>query len=140
MKLLSEIRGYRNNNPGNIRHSSARWNGLSSDQTDTSFCQFTSPEYGIRALCKILMNYQTKHRKMTIRAIIDRYAPPVENDTNAYADHVAAMIGTKPDLGYRITNKILMTDIVSAIITHECGLLPYSREVVERGVEMAGVF
>ena len=42
-------RGERNNNPGNIRHG-AKWQGLASTQTDKDFCQFISPEYGIRAI------------------------------------------------------------------------------------------
>ena len=133
MKLLSEIRGWRNNNPGNIRHGPA-WQGLSPEQTDKSFCQFISPEYGIRALCKILKTYQTKHGLKTISAIINRYAPPIENDTNSYADHVAKMLSTKPYLAIDLNNPIMMADMVEAIIVHECGLNPYSREVILRGV------
>lgn len=50
-------RGERNNNPGNIRHGS-KWQGLSAEQTDKDFCQFISPEYGIRAIYKLLQTYQ----------------------------------------------------------------------------------
>ena len=38
-------RGIRNHNPGNIRHGD-KWQGLSAEQTDSSFCVFDAPEYG----------------------------------------------------------------------------------------------
>ena len=134
--MLADIRGWRNDNPGNIRHG-PRWVGLRAIQTDNSFSQFTSPEFGIRALARLLINYQRKYRLTTIRLLINRYAPPVENDTDAYVNHVAAMVGTKPDLGYMLTDKTLLTDLSAAIIVHECGIQPYSRDVIERGVTMA---
>ena len=136
MKMLSDIRGFRNNNPGNIRRGQ-KWVGLRAIQTDPDFDQFSTPEFGIRALCKLLVNYQKKHRTTTIRLIIERYAPNVENDTEAYVQHVAKLVATGPDLGYRLTNKTLLADIVSAIITHECGVQPYSRDIIMRGVNLA---
>ena len=39
-------RGLRNNNPLNIRRSKDQWQGLRAQQTDASFCQFESLEYG----------------------------------------------------------------------------------------------
>ncbi|MFI3272941.1 MAG: structural protein, partial [Pseudomonadota bacterium] len=53
-------RGIRNHNPGNIRHGDD-WQGLRDTQTDKNFCQFVSPEFGIRALARVLMNYEKKH-------------------------------------------------------------------------------
>ena len=58
--MTRPARGERNNNPGNIRHGS-KWQGLSAQQTDPSFCQFVSPEYGIRAIYKLLQTYQKKY-------------------------------------------------------------------------------
>ena len=42
-------RGIRNNNPLNIRRGKDQWKGLRAQQTDASFCQFESLEYGWRA-------------------------------------------------------------------------------------------
>ena len=42
-------RGIRNNNPLNIRRSKDQWQGLRAQQTDASFCQFETLEYGWRA-------------------------------------------------------------------------------------------
>jgi len=136
MKMLADIRGWRNNNPGNIRNG-PKWNGLRAIQTDPDFSQFTSPEFGIRALAKLLINYQTNHRTTTIRLIIERYAPDAENDTEAYVQYVSKMVATEPDLGYRLTNKTLLADLVMAIISFECGVQPYSRDIIMRGVNLA---
>ena len=44
-------RGIRNNNPLNIRRTAKdQWKGLRAQQTDASFCQFESLEYGWRAV------------------------------------------------------------------------------------------
>lgn len=45
-----EPRGLRNNNPGNIRTTKDRWQGLRPQQTDPAFFQFTEMRYGYRAL------------------------------------------------------------------------------------------
>ncbi|OTA21061.1 structural protein [Xenorhabdus beddingii] len=53
-------RGIRNNNPGNIDHNPKnKWQGqLRHDpKIEKRFCRFESPEYGIRALMKLLSNY-----------------------------------------------------------------------------------
>ena len=43
-------RGIRNNNPLNIRRTAKdQWKGLRAQQTDASFCQFESLEFGWRA-------------------------------------------------------------------------------------------
>ena len=40
------MRGIRNNNPLNIRHSADRWQGARMKQTDPSFVQFKTMAYG----------------------------------------------------------------------------------------------
>ena len=51
------MRGIRNNNPLNIRHSADRWQGAREEQTDKSFVQFTTMAYGYRAAWKVLESY-----------------------------------------------------------------------------------
>lgn len=65
-------RGIRNNNPGNIRWGDD-WKGLvpKDQRTDKSFCQFTTPEYGIRAMIIILRNYQRKYGLDTVKLLPD---------------------------------------------------------------------
>ena len=134
--IYMQTRGLRNNNPGNIRHGSSRWQGMSADQSgDSAFVQFDTPEYGIRALTKLLRNYQTRYELFTVRDIINRWAPPSENDTGAYVGHVARIAGVNPDQRININDK--MVPIVTAIIKHENGLQPYSQETIAKGIGLA---
>ena len=91
-------RGIRNNNPLNIRRSKDQWKGLADAQTDRAFCQFKSLEYGWRAAFYLLTRtYYHKYRLYTIRTIIRRWAPPGENNTEAYIANVSRLIGIDPD-------------------------------------------
>lgn len=138
-------RGIRNNNPGNIRLSSAAWKGKAKVQSDAAFVTFDTPEYGIRAMARILLNYQSKHKLDTIEEIIDRWAPPVENNTNAYIAQVARAAGVKKDDTISLaTNRTLFRKIMIAIINHENGRPQaygknewYDAQTVSRGIAMA---
>jgi hypothetical protein len=91
-------RGIRNNNPLNIRRSKDQWKGLADAQTDHAFCQFKSLEYGWRAAFYLLTRtYYHKYRLYTIRTIIRRWAPPGENNTEAYIANVSRLTGIDPD-------------------------------------------
>lgn len=130
-------RGIRNNNPGNIRKSGDAWQGLADIQPDTEFFSFADPVYGIRALAKILRNYRDRYGLNTVQGIINRWAPPVENNTDAYVRMVANKVGVAPaepltwDAGQ-------MRRLVSAIIQHENGQQPYSMATIADGISRAG--
>lgn len=128
-------RGIRNNNPGNIRHGGSAWQGMSAEQTDASFVQFDSPVYGIRALAKLLKNYQSRYGLYTVREIINRWAPPTENITSAYVEHVARVAGVSPDEQIDINEK--MVPVVTAIIKHENGENPYDADTIAEGISLA---
>ena len=85
-------RGLRNNNPLNIRHSASRWQGARVEQTDKAFVQFISMTMGYRAAWRILETYykhfEAQHKPFTPRNIIYRWAPPSENDSEAYLRRV----------------------------------------------------
>lgn len=134
-------RGIRNNNPGNIRKSSEPWRGLADAkyQIDPAFFTFETPEWGIRALAVILRTYQTKHGLKTIKSIIGRWAPPVENDTGAYAAAVAKAVGVEVDEPIRLDDTDMMRGVVLAIIRHENGKQPYSMDVINHGLLLAGI-
>lgn len=131
-------RGIRNNNPGNIRHGD-KWQGLSAEQTDSEFCVFSQPEYGIRALCRILRTYQHKYGLRDVHSIINRFAPPVENDTESYIKSVCLKLDVTPETLIDLEEKGIMLNLLKAIIRHENGEQPYSDEVLLQGIEMAGV-
>ena len=95
---MSLPRGIRNNNPLNIRRSKDQWKGLADAQTDRAFCQFKSLEDGWRAAFYLLTRtYYHKYRLYTIRTIIRRWAPPGENNTEAYIANVSRLTGIDPD-------------------------------------------
>ncbi|AYY81313.1 structural protein [Proteus vulgaris] len=123
-------RGERNNNPGNIRHGS-QWQGLSVEQTDKDFCQFISPEYGIRAIYKLLQTYQKKYGLNTIKTIIHRYAPPNENNTIGYINRASKEIGIEIDTPINTRLKNVTIPLAIAIVNIELGYQPYSKKVFD---------
>lgn len=128
-------RGIRNQNPGNIRHSSAPWLGKAVKQTDAAFVQFTAPKWGIRALYRTLCTYQRKHGLKTIAAMIGRWAPPNENDTGAYVMAVARAVGVPSDKPVDIVaDKSAAAALVKAIIKHENGSQPYTDAQIMEGI------
>ena len=98
LDFMTTPRGIRNNNPLNIRRSKDQWQGLRAQQTDASFCQFESMEYGWRAAFKLLTRtYYHTYRLFTIRGIVSKWAPANENNTKAYIANVSKMTGIGPD-------------------------------------------
>src|ERR1700760_3398281 len=90
-------RGMRNNNPGNIRHSKDKWQSLAAQQPDADFCTFENPIYGIRAIARILINYQDEQGINTISAIFTEWSPPKENPTAALIKNALERTGFDAD-------------------------------------------
>lgn len=130
-------RGIRNFNPGNIRRSTEKWQGLAADQHDPAFFQFMSPVFGIRAMAKILSTYQKKHGLRTVKQLISRWAPPNENDTSSYIGQVAKALKVEPDVSINLADPQVMVALVTAIIKHENGVQPYVPTLIRQGVDMA---
>lgn len=135
-------RGIRNNNPGNIELGDP-WQGLADKQTDGRFAQFKTPAWGIRALARTLITYQDKHNIRTVTAAINRWAPPVENDTGAYVRAVQKAVGG--DL-VDMHDYQYLRPLVEAIIKHENGVGPiksantwYDAATIDEGLRLAGV-
>ena len=84
------VRSVRNNNPGNIESNSTDWVGKMGD--DGRFIKFATPAHGVRAMAKTLETYQDKHGLTTVNDMINRWAPPNENNTSNYANFVAQRI------------------------------------------------
>ena len=119
-----EARGIRNNNPLNIRRSADKWQGLKAQQEDREFFQFSEMKWGWRAAFRLLCHtYYKKYGLKTIRAIINRWAPPKENNTLYYIRSVAERTGISADkeLGDPQTHPAewMMIGIAMAIV--ECG-------------------
>jgi len=126
-------RGQRNNNPLNIRHSKDKWQGAATTQTDKSFVQFESMAYGYRAAWKILdtycLTFRRERKVYNVRNIIARWAPPSENDTEAYIRTVVKLSGLggnenipRPNR-YRNFERLEKTArLIAAMTSVECGI------------------
>lgn len=141
-----QSRGYRNRNPGNIDFVPAnRWQGqLGKEEPPAGggrarFARFDSHENGIRALAALLTTYQDRHGLRTVRGIVNRWAPPVENVTSAYVLAVARATRRGPDDALDLHSYADLRPLVEAIITHELGGQPYAASVIDEGLRRAGV-
>ena len=133
--MSKPARGERNNNPGNIDyHPANKWQGqLPHDpKIESRFCRFQSPEYGIRAIYKLLQTYQTKYGLNSVKAIINKYAPPNENNTAGYINRAAADIGIGINDHLNTKDKKTGIALATAIVGVELGYQPYQPAVFER--------
>ncbi|OTA14168.1 structural protein [Xenorhabdus vietnamensis] len=133
-------RGIDNHNPGNIDYNPKnKWQGQIGIETGVKnprFCRFESPEYGIRALMKLLRNYQRDYGLKTITGIISRWAPDNENNTGAYINGVANEMNVVPHQLISTFDKPTLIALAKSIILHENGKQPYSDDVFTRAFEM----
>ena len=129
------MRGLRNNNPLNIRHSADRWQGARKEQTDPSFVQFKTMAYGYRAAWRTLQTYYERFcmqsKPFTVRNIIERWAPPTENDTEAYIRTVLKLSG--------IGGKENLLPPANASSYGRLSKLMGSMTVMENGIRMSQV-
>lgn len=127
--------GVRNANPMNVRATHDKWVGQIGE--NKGFVVFKSPEYGIRAGAKTLLNYEIRHGLNTLRGIIARWAPPTENDTAKYIAHVAKLMAIGPDDTISMHRQLTLYAIVISIIQHENGVQPYPSDILLAGVNLA---
>ena len=135
---MIETRGEKNFNPGNIDRNNTLWQGMAADQSgDSRFVVFTEPFYGIRALAKVLLSYYRKYGLNTVHKIIDRWAPPSENNTGAYVNHVAQVLGVGIDAKINVEDAQTLEVLVRAIIEHENGHCIYDDATIIKAVDAA---
>ncbi|WP_122423301.1 structural protein P5 [Pseudomonas viridiflava] len=142
-------RGIRNNNPGNIDFNPRnQWEGqLPHDPAiEARFARFDTPENGIRAMGKLIINYRGKDGLPgvggpgidTVYEIINRWAPMVENNTPAYVRAVADTLGIDAKAPIRnIRDRRTLTVLLIGIMQHENGDVPYTTGIVDEGIRRA---
>jgi len=127
-------RGIRNHNPGNIRKSADSWKGLI--EYDPEYCQFFTPQHGIRAMARILINYEKLYGLNTVTQIIWRWAPPDDgNATAIYADFVARRMGVNRNTPLNVKDNLV--PLIKAMIEFENGVQPYDVDTIAEGITMA---
>lgn len=109
----------RNNNPGNIRISRSEWLGQIGSQK--GFVTFREMKYGYRAMFVNLLNSYFKQGINTLRGIINKWAPPSENHTDAYINTVAKGTGLDPDGRIDPSDRNTMVAIASEMFKVESG-------------------
>jgi hypothetical protein len=145
---MTTPRGIRNNNPGNIDFNKAnQWQGQKGIEPGPNgrFAVFDTPENGIRALGKLLINYRGKDGMPgvggpgidTVRETINRWAPAKENNTEAYIQAVSRKLGVQPNDKIDITKEATLRVFVISIIEHENGMQPYSVDIINEGIRRA---
>ena len=147
---MPPARGIRNHNPGNIDFNQAQFDrdkwvgevGLE-DHRNPRFTTFSEPVFGIRAMAKILLTYYRLRKADdgsaidTVQEIIDRWAPPSENNTDAYATHVRKALGVEPGEILDVSDPDILADLCALIISHENGQQPYTPQMIHDGVRLA---
>lgn len=133
-------RGIRNNNAGNIEAGDFTKRQPGFVGSDGRFATFDAPENGIRAADRLLQIYHDKHGLNTIAGIVNRWAPPSDNNpTNAYAAAVARHVGVDPNDPVAMGDPNVRRKIVEAKIAFENGRDPYSADIYDRAYSGAPV-
>jgi len=127
-------RGISNCNPGNIRISKVKYLGEVIPSKDKSFKQFSTMAWGYRAMFVLLHTY-SKNGYKTIRQMINRYAPPIENHTENYIKFVAERAKVFADVEVDTTDPAEIIPVVSAMSQMENGVAAVV-EQVQQGWEL----
>ena len=129
----TKVRGYRNNNPLNIRLSGNNWKGEVKPSQDKSFCQFETMAYGFRAAMCCIRTYIRKYGCNTIEKIINRWAP--WSDGNNPVRYASRVCNRWPDdftkdtvIDYK--NRDQMTKLVYAMAIVENGSEPVIEDCI----------
>ncbi len=137
-------RPWRNNNPGDLRTLPAgeRWAGQSGVDASPGgpFARFATRTDGWHALAQNLLAYQDVHQLHTVRGIIGRFAPALENDTGGYITQVCMQINRGADQAINVHDEATMLALCGAIARAEGGpRLAWPKAEMLDGVHAAGV-
>lgn len=134
---MSQPRGIRNNNPGNVIRGQQKWDG-EVQGGDPRYARFETPEAGIRAMARTLINYQDMYSMNSVGSIVSRWAPATaNNNTDAYIATVAREMGVKPDAPLDLHDKPTLAKLTQAMIRVENGKQPYSDAQISLGIAAA---
>lgn len=131
-------RGIRNNNPGNINYV-GQTGATRESGPNGRFAVFQTAEQGLSALANQLRLYARRGIN-TVRDIIAKWAPPGENNTQAYIARVSKSLGVSATQSIDVNDPRIMQGLMNAIIRVENGKNPYSAEqlAAASGVPAAG--
>ncbi|MFL9943738.1 hypothetical protein [Paraburkholderia graminis] len=121
-------RGIRNNNPGNLNFV-GQDGATKEGGANGRFAVFQTAEAGLHALADQLRRYGTRGIN-SVRAIISKFAPASENNTQAYIGSVSKGLGIGADSALDLNDPRVVQSLMGAIIKVENGKNPYSAEQI----------
>jgi hypothetical protein len=124
----NDPRGIRNNNPGNLNYV-GQAGATKETGPNGRFAVFQTAEEGLRALGNQLRLYSNRGIN-SVRAIISKFAPVSENNTQAYIGHVSKNLGVGADAALNLNDPKVLQGLMSAIVQVENGKNPYSAEMI----------
>lgn len=131
----SGTRGLQNKNPFNIKfRSTIQWQGQIG--TDGTFVVFRTALLGIRAGMINIHTKMTRDGLNTVRKIITRLSPAVENPTEAFVQFVAGKMNVAPE--QPITWRPSIIAMSKAIIWFENGQQPFSDDTLNEALQATG--
>ena len=141
---VGDIRAVRNNNPGNIRIGQ-HWQGLMpigsmtpAQLDEKDFCVFVDAKAGFRAMAEIFHTYNRVDRIQTLREAINRWAPPSENNTDAYVKSVCDYTAFNPDALFPFCGPIdIQASLLKAVSIHEVGVWYFLQADLLAGIAAA---
>jgi hypothetical protein len=125
-------RGLRNNNPLNLSFAGQE-GAVMETHSNPRFARFASMEDGVAASVRQLARYQERGVS-TLAAMVNRWAPPTENDTAAYVQKVARETGIAPDAVVNMRDPELVASLVASMAKVETGR-SIDPDVIRRGVQ-----
>jgi hypothetical protein len=116
-------RGVRNNNPGNIEDGAFAKSQPGYMGSDGRFAKFDSVANGTNALDGLLTK---NYAGLTVSQLINKYAPPGENNSSAYAATVAKRLGIDVNSVPDMSNPEVRSALRQSIVSVEQGI-PYEK-------------
>ncbi|RVT95271.1 hypothetical protein EOD42_16945 [Rhodovarius crocodyli] len=142
-------RGFKNKNPTNlrfIRDPKRAWNGQLGlgDQWMPEhlrgMAEYATHALGIRAGVGQLVVNQTRNGLDTIWKQINSWAPESDgNDPVVYARSVATALGVDMHAKIDVRPYRVMKMVLAAIISMECGGMPYTQAEMDEGMALYGI-
>lgn len=127
----SDPRGIRNNNPLNLEYLP----GQDASASDGRFGIYPSMEAGVSAAANQLKIYRDKYGLNTVRDIVNRWAPPGENNSGAYSRDVARSMGVDPNAQLNLNDPQIMGALIRAMARVENGR-DIDPNTVQRGINV----
>lgn len=138
---FADPRGIRNNNPGNLNFVGQNGAQLESHATPR-FAKFQTAFDGFSALGKQIKAYYNGTSKavgyqklQSVEDIISRFAPPKENNTQAYINKLSKTLGVGRGETLNIHDPQVLATLMNGITQIENGKNPYAPEMVLKAAQ-----